>query len=93
MHRSTWILERLIDITVDGPLLFIPKTMVLNVFISGCGVLIVALHKNVFSLSHALVVGTSLFAFAAMGLSFGNFCFLSISFSFPLTLTECNLIN
>jgi hypothetical protein len=75
MHRSSWILERLIDITVDGPLLFIPKTTVLNVFISGCGVPIVAPHKNVFSLRHALVVGMCIFAFATTGLSLATFAF------------------
>jgi hypothetical protein len=61
--------------------------------VTGCGIPIVAPHKNVFSLSHALVVGMCLFAFATTGLSFGNFCFLSIPFSFPLTLTEHNFIN
>jgi hypothetical protein len=93
MHRSTWILEMLIDITVNGPLLFIPKTTVLNIFISGCGVPIVAPHKNVISLRHALVVGTSIFAFAMTGLSLGSLLFLSFPSSFPLTLTDSNLIN
>jgi hypothetical protein len=93
MHRSTRILERLIDITENAPLLFIPETTVLNVFISWYGIPIDAPNKNVLGLWHALVVGTSRFAFATVGLSFGNFGFLSIPSSFPLTLTDSNLIN
>jgi hypothetical protein len=93
MHRATRILERLIDITENAPLLFIPETTVLNVFISCCGVPIVAPHKNVLGLWHALVVGTSRFAFATVGLNLGSLFFLSFPSSFPLTLTDCNLIN
>jgi hypothetical protein len=93
MHRSIRILERLIDITENAPLLFILETTVLNVFISWCGVPIVAPHKNVLGLWHALVVGTSRFAFATAGLSFGNFGFLSFSLSCPLFPMDCNLID
>jgi hypothetical protein len=92
-HRSSWILERLTDIMVDGPLLFTPKTTVLNFFISGCGIPIVVPHKNVVRLRHGLVVWSSVFPFATMGLSLGKLFFLSVPSSFPLTLTEHNLIN
>jgi hypothetical protein len=93
MHQTTKILERLIDIMEDAPLLFIPETTVLNVFISWCGVSIVAPHKNVLGLWHALVVRTCRFAFATMDLSLGSLFFLRFPSSFPLTLTDCNLIN
>jgi hypothetical protein len=93
MHRPGWILQALINITVDGPLLLTPKTTALNVFISGFGVPIIAPHENVFRLEHVLVVGSCLFPFVTMSLSFGKLFFLNFPSSFPLTLTNHNLIN
>jgi hypothetical protein len=93
MHRPGWILQGLINITVDGPLLLTPKTMVLNVFISGCGVPIVAPHENVVRLGHGLVVGSSVFPFAMTGLCLSKLLFLEFPNSFPLTLTDHNLFN
>jgi hypothetical protein len=93
MHGPGWILQGLIHITVVGPLLLTPKTMVLNVFISRCGVPIVAPHENRVRLRHGLVVWSSVFPFAMMGLSLGKLFFLSVPSSFPLALTDHNLIN
>jgi hypothetical protein len=93
MHRATRILERLIHITENPPLFLIPESTVLNIFISICGILVVAPQNNVVGLRHALIVRTSRFAFATAGLSLGSLLFLSLPGSLSLTLTDSNLIN
>jgi hypothetical protein len=92
MHGTSWVLQTLIDIMEDEPLLLTPKTTVLNLFITGCGVPIIAPHNNVVRLRHALVVGSCCFPFAPSL----NFCWiflLRFSCSLPLTLMDHHFIN